>query len=140
VRRTIVEKVDRSHDVPYLAGSSNDNRTVYIDRRVPKTIKVGDKTIDPTKYLSVHEETEHALMHGRAMPYEIAHHHATQAEKAAVEADGVNWKEYERVLDGYIDETEHEKPKNPPKDLYVKPYPHKKALLLEKLAKRAKPG
>jgi len=114
--------VNRTHDVPAFAGSSNDNRTVYIDRRVPKRMVIEGKEIDPAKYLAVHERTEHNLMVADKMPYLEAHHHATAAERAAVEADGVDWKSYEAHIDGMLRTIEGEKIKRPPKDLYLKPY------------------
>lgn len=129
-------KIVRKFDVPYLAGSAKDGAITYIDRRVPTDIKIGDKTADPAKYLNIHEQTEHALMTEGKMKYEDAHSIATQKEREAVEGDGLNWKDYERTLDGFLDETEHEKPKNPPPDLYVKPYPHDKQKLLEKAGER----
>jgi hypothetical protein len=129
-------QIDRTHDVPYLAGSSKDGGTTFVDKRIPPTIKVNDKVVDPAKYLNVHEQTEHALMTIGKMPYHKAHAVATEKEKEAVEKDGVDWKEYEKVMDGYIDETEHENAKNPPKQLYLKPYPHgKKHSLQEAEAK-----
>lgn len=129
-------EINREHDVPYLAGSSNDGGTTFIDKRVPTEIKVGSKKIDPAKYLNVHEQTEHALMTIGKLSYEKAHSIATSKEKSAVDHDGVDWKEYEKVLDGYIDETEHENAKNPPKDLYLKPYPHGKQHSLQEAANK----
>ena len=37
VRR--VKKVDREHDIPYLAGYSRDGKTIYIDRHMPKSFR-----------------------------------------------------------------------------------------------------
>ena|ERR1700730_2907688 len=119
-------EINRSYDVPYLAGSNKEGGTTYIDRRIPKSLKIKNKEIDPAKYLNVHEQTEHALMTIGKLPYKDAHAVATDKEKAAVTSDGVNWDEYEKVLDGYINETEHEKVQKAPPDLYLKPYPHTK--------------
>ena len=67
-------------------------------------------------------------------PYLKAHHDiATPAERAAVEADGVNWDEYEKIIDGHLKHTEHENSSDTPKNLYEKPYPHSKQLLMNKL-------
>lgn len=129
-------EIDRTHDVPYLAGSSKDGGTTYIDKRIPAKIKVGDKEIDPSKYLNIHEQTEHALMTIGKLPYKKAHAIATDHEKKAVTADKIDWKKYEEVLDGYIDETEHEDAKKPPKDLYLKPYPHGKQHSLQEAASK----
>ena len=32
-----VKKLDRSHDIPYLAGYSLDGKTIYIDRHLPRS-------------------------------------------------------------------------------------------------------
>ena len=129
---TAPREIDRSHDVPYLAGSDKEGGTTYIDKDVPASVKIGGKAVDPAKYLNVHEQTEHALMTVGKMPYEQAHSIATQKERAAVEADGLSWKEYEAVMDGYLDDTEHEKGEDFPPDLYEKPYPHDKQKLMER--------
>jgi hypothetical protein len=113
--------VVRRYDVPYLAGSSNDDRTVYIDKRVPHRLDINGKVIDPAEPLAVHERHEHRLMR-RGMDYKAAHKEATKAEKAHIRGMGVNWAEYEHVMDGYINETEHESVKDLPPDLYRKPY------------------
>jgi hypothetical protein len=133
-------KIDRTHDVPYLAGSNKEGGTTYIDKDVPIECKIGDKACDPAKYLNVHEQTEHALMTDGKMPYEDAHSIATQKEREAVEKDGHSWKDYEAVMDGYLDKTEHEKPKNPPPDLYLKPYPHDKQKLMERADAKERRG
>lgn len=127
-------EINRDHDVPYLAGSSKNGGTTYIDKRIPKLIKVGDKEVDPAKFLNIHEQTEHALMTTGKMPYKQAHAIATDHEKKAVQVDKLDWKKYEEVMDGYIDETEHEEAKKPPKDLYLKPYPHGKQHSLQEAA------
>ena len=129
-------EIDNTHDVPYLAGASNEGTLTHIDRRVPQfDPKLKDnqgELADLWKYLNIHEQTEREAM-ARGMPYEAAHLDiATKAERAAVEADGVNWGKYERIMDGYLNGTEHENPKNPPKDLYLKPYPHDKQEILRR--------
>lgn len=130
--------VDRSHDVPYLAGSSNDGKTVHIDRRVPETITVGNQTINPAVPLSIHEQTEHTLMTKNKMSYEDAHKIATAREKEWVLSRGLDWKSYESIMDGMLSHIEHENPKSPPNDLYLKPYPHDKQKLLQKNARKYK--
>ncbi|MDD5370965.1 MAG: hypothetical protein PHQ40_17940 [Anaerolineaceae bacterium] len=110
--------------VPYLAGASNDGNRVYIDARVPPQYH---------KFLATHELTEHGLMEGPAkLPYEQAHKIATAAERNAVEAAGIDWNEYERVMDGYIKASEQEPAaeveRHVPADLYKKPYEHTRLL------------
>jgi hypothetical protein len=135
--------INRSYDVPYLAGSSNDDKTVYIDRRVPKRIAVkrangkGYESIDPAEFLAEHEREEHKAMRA-GKPYEKAHvENGTAAERAKVKAHGLDWDHYEEVMDGLLSHIEHEHPKRPPPDLYKKPYPHNEAVLLKRLGDRA---
>lgn len=136
--------ISRRFDVPFLAGASNDGRTVYIDRRVPRKLAVKRKggrgyvSIAPDQFLATHETVEHRLMVHQKMPYLKAHAIATHAEKAAVERAGADWDNYEKVMDGLLAHIEHEKPRRAPPDLYLKPYPHDKKVLLKKLAVRSR--
>lgn len=114
--------IDRTHDVPAFAGSSNDNKTVFIDRRVPESVNLDGKNVDLAKYLAVHETVEHKLMTDHSIPYPEAHARATAAERAAVEGDGVSWKSYEAHIDGMLPKIEKEKIVNPPDDLSMKVY------------------
>lgn len=130
--------VNNSNNVPYGAGASDTDSgyPVNIDKSIPQyNPKLLDKTGKPAdlwKYLSIHEIEEHkAMLQGTS--YLKAHHNiATPAEKAAVEADGVNWNEYEKIMDGYLKHTEHEDYTDTPPNLYEDPYPHQKQLLLDK--------
>src|SRR5229473_7618991 len=49
VRRA--KKIDRNHDIPYLAGYSNDGKTIYIDRHMPAVWKYRGREIDTDRYL-----------------------------------------------------------------------------------------
>jgi hypothetical protein len=125
-------RVDRSHDVPYLAGQSKSGRCTYIDRRVPHRLTVAGRELDPAKYLKVHEEHEHRLMKG-GMAYEPAHRSALKEERKAIEADGHNWASYQAQMHRMAHVTEHEKPRHPPPDLFTKGvYPTKQAAQLER--------
>ena len=46
-----VKKFDRKHDIPYLAGYSQDGKTIYIDRHMPKSFKFRGRTIDTDRFL-----------------------------------------------------------------------------------------
>jgi hypothetical protein len=111
-------RVDMSKDIPYLAGYSKNEHTVYIDRLMPKMFK-GHHI---AKYLLVHEVVEKTLIDKLGYDYEHAHKIATQCEKLAVEADGLDWGEYEHHCDAYIKQAEHETPRCTPIDLDLKPY------------------
>ncbi len=111
--------------MPYGAGSSAEGGKTYIDRRIPSKMTVGGKSFDPAEFLKVHEQVEHELMTKGGMGYELAHHHATKDERAAVEAKGISWVKYEKAIEKYLDVTEEERgDRKMPKDLYTKPYSH----------------
>lgn len=119
--------IDNTHEVVSGANSARDpNGPVYIDRRIPEFSPVlKDKTDAPVnlwKYLSLHERTEAEAMR-EGVDYKRAHEDiATPAERAAVEADGVDWAAYTYEIDGYLDHIEHEKADNPPPEaLHVDP-------------------
>jgi hypothetical protein len=110
-------KIDATHTVVSGANSTADG-TVVVDHNIPEfspTLK--DAQGNPAnlhKYLAVHETTEADAMK-RGMSYDEAHTKvATPAERAAVEADGVDWNAYTKEMDGYLDHIEHEPNTNPP--------------------------
>ena len=115
-------KIDKTHDVPYLGGISRDGRTVYIDRHLPPSLKIGGKSINPVPFLAVHERTEHAIMTTLGLKYAAAHKLATAAEERRVNAAGIDPGEYEKALQPYIKADAVEKLKKVPKDLFMGPY------------------
>lgn len=122
-RRHLVARVDRVHTDPYLAGTSKDRKTLYIDRRLPKQITIrggssGFVTIDPAKPLGVHEETERDQM-ALGLPYELAHDKALKAERKCVEKLGGDWNSYQRVMHKAADIDEKAPGDDAPKDLFV---------------------
>jgi hypothetical protein len=120
-------KIDRTHDVPYVAGYSKDWKTIYIDKDLPTGFKnKKGKKIDTDKYLTWHEVLECTLLDrfkGDKLWYQMAHQIALRSERDAVEADGIDWKEYNNFFNKYIkkiaDLTEYS---DVPKDLDLKPY------------------
>src|SRR5579863_7346519 len=84
-----VMKLDRTHDVPYLAGYSQDGQTIYIDRHLPPTMNYKGRKIEVDRYLIMHEEVEKTLIDQLGLHYLHAHQIATRAEEAAVRADGI---------------------------------------------------
>src|SRR5689334_6167000 len=54
VRRA--KKIDRKHDIPYLAGYGIDGKTIYIDRHMPQTMRYAGRDLDTDRYLILHEE------------------------------------------------------------------------------------
>jgi hypothetical protein len=120
VRR--LKKLDRRHDIPYLAGYSLDGKTIYIDRHMPKSFKFRGRTIETDRFLILHEEVEKTLIDQLGLHYLHAHQIATRAEEAAVRAAGVEWRVYDRFMQKYVKRIGDERLTKVPKDLDLKPY------------------
>jgi hypothetical protein len=117
-----VKKFDRKHDIPYLAGYSEDGKTIYIDRHMPQSFKFRGRTIDTDRFLVLHEEVEKTLIDQLGLHYLHAHQIATRAEQAAVRAAGVNWRDYDRFMQKYVKRIGDERLTKLPDDLDTKPY------------------
>ncbi len=120
VRR--VKKFDRKHDIPYLAGYSEDGKTIYIDRHMPQFFKFRGRKIDTDRFLVLHEEVEKTLIDQLGLHYLHAHQIATRAEQAAVRAAGINWRDYDRFMQKYVKRIGDERLTKVPDDLDTKPY------------------
>jgi hypothetical protein len=120
VRR--VKKLDREHDIPYLAGYSRDGKTIYIDRHMPKSFRFRGRVIGTDRFLILHEEVEKTLIDQLNLHYLHAHQIATRAEQAAVRAAGVNWRDYDRFMQKYVKKLGDERLTRVPADLDEKPY------------------
>jgi hypothetical protein len=117
-----VKKLDRNHDIPYLAGYSQDGKTIYIDRHLPRTMNYKGRKIDVARYLVMHEEVEKTLIDQLGLHYLHAHQIATRAEEALIRADGIQWRDYDRFMQKYVKTVGDERLKKVPKDLDLKPY------------------
>ena len=117
-----VKKLDRSHDIPYLAGYSLDGKTIYIDRHMPKFFKFRGRKIDTDRFLILHEEVEKTLIDQLGLHYLHAHQIATRAEEAAVRAAGITWRKYDQFMQKYVKHIGDERLTKVPKDLDLKPY------------------
>ena len=115
-------RLDRRHDIPYLAGYSQNGRTIYIDRHIPRSFVCRGKRVWVDRFLILHEAVEKSLLDHLGLRYQHAHQIALRAEEAAVRAAGVPWREYDRFMQKYIKEVGDEKLKRLPLDLDVKPY------------------
>lgn len=113
--------IDRTYDVPYIAGASTDSKTIYIDKSIPVFLDIGGKSVDIAKYIAIHELTEKVLM-DKGDLYSPAHKKATEEEKLEVEKDDINWKLYQNAVLGFFNKTKSKKNINPPPDLYLNPY------------------
>ena len=117
-----VGAIDRDHDVPYLAGYSRDGKRIYIDRHLPPTFSYRGRDVAVDRYLLLHEEVEKTLIDQLGLHYQHAHQIATRAEEAAVRADGVSWRAYDRFMQTYVKEMGDERLSKLPDDLDLKPY------------------
>ena len=117
-----VKKLDRAHDVPYLAGYSLDGKTIYIDRHMPRAFKLRGRSVETDRFLILHEEVEKTLIDQLGLHYLHAHQIATRAEQAAVRAAGITWRDYDRFMQKYVKTIGDERLTKVPKDLDLKPY------------------
>ena len=117
-----VKKLDRAHDIPYLAGYSLDGKTIYIDRHMPRAFKYRGRSIETDRFLILHEEVEKTLIDQLGLHYLHAHQIATRAEQAAVRAAGITWRDYDRFMQKYVKTIGDERLTKVPKDLDLKPY------------------
>jgi hypothetical protein len=115
-------RLDRAHDIPYLAGYSDDGKVIYIDRHLPRSFKSRGRTIFVDRYLVLHEVVEKTLIDELDLHYQHAHQIATRAEEAAIRADGVGWREYDRFMQKWVKHAGDERLTKLPKDLDQKPY------------------
>jgi len=120
VRR--VKKLDRGHDIPYLAGYSQDGKTIYIDRHMPKMMKFRGREVDTDRFLILHEEVEKTLIDQLDLHYLHAHQIATRAEEAAVRAAGIRWRDYDRFMQKFVKRIGDEHLTRVPANLDLKPY------------------
>jgi hypothetical protein len=120
VRR--VKKLDRSHDIPYLAGYSRDGKIIYIDRHMPSSFRYQGREINTDRYLILHEEVEKTLIDQLNLHYLHAHQIASRAEQAAVRAAGINWRDYDRFMQDNVKHIGDERLTKVPADLDLKPY------------------
>jgi hypothetical protein len=120
VRR--VKNLDRKHDIPYLAGYSNDGKIIYIDRHMPATMKFRGREIDTDRFLILHEEVEKTLIDQLGLHYLHAHQIASRAEEAAVRAAGILWRDYDRFMQKHVKTIGDERLTRVPADLDLKPY------------------
>ncbi|MGH6671808.1 MAG: hypothetical protein ACRECV_07520 [Xanthobacteraceae bacterium] len=139
VRR--VKKLDRKHDIPYLAGYSLDGKVIYIDRHMPKSFVFRGRTIDTDRFLILHEEVEKTLIDQLGLHYLHAHQIATRGEEAAVRAAGIEWHAYDHFMQKYVKRIGDERLTKVPKDLDLKPYRDEHDFeLLQRMLKSVRAG
>jgi len=117
-----IGKLDRAHDIPYLAGYSGNGKTIYIDRDMPKSFAFRRRRIKTDRFLILHEAVEKTLMDHLGLRYLHAHQIATRAEQAAVRAAGVSWEAYDQFMRLYVKRIGDKRLSKVPRDLDLKPY------------------
>ena len=116
------KRLNRTYDIPYLAGYSRDGKTIYIDRHLPRTFQADGRRVSVDRFLILHEAVEKALLDELELDYQHAHQIALRAEEAAVRAAGVGWRDYDRFMQDFIKEAGDEGLTRIPLDLDIKPY------------------
>jgi len=110
------------YDIPYLAGTSIDGKTIYRDRQTPSSYQSSSgHTVDTDKYFKVHERVEKAFL-DQGFPYILAHQIAEQIERAAVINDGYDYDEYDRITETWVGKVGDRAIYNVPYDLCLIPY------------------
>jgi hypothetical protein len=132
-------RVDRSYDIPYIAGYSVDGRTVFIDRHLPRTFRWLMKTVRVEPFLLTHEIVEKSLIDELRLHYLHAHQIAVRAERDAVKAAGVSWWAYQRFMKQHGRAIEGETIVKVPSSLDLTPYRDEKDFgLLQRLVQQEK--
>jgi hypothetical protein len=141
--------IDNTKDIPFGGGSSQNGKTVYIDKDMPTSLDVrliGSEQTRPMpiqKFIAIHEDVERHHMVDLGEPYETAHDHALKTERAAVEAAGFDFNDYQRKVLTEVRKVQykgHDPSIKPPEDLVTKPYPHDEAEFLKRAAAKETPG
>ena len=115
-------RLDRDHDVPYLAGSSRDGRTVFIDRHLPKFLTSGHRRIPTDCFIILHEVIEKLLFDRFQLSYAEAHQIALRMEQVAVRNAKISWHDYNVLMQSNVKRAHDERLVTLPKDLEIKPY------------------
>jgi hypothetical protein len=114
--------LERSYDIPYLAGYSVDGHIIFIDRHMPKSFVWRSRRVLTDRFLIVHEAVEKSLIQLLGMHYLHAHQIALHAEQAAVRAEGIKWEAYDDFMQEYIKVIGDEQLARVPDNLDLTPY------------------
>lgn len=117
-----LKRLDRDHDIPYLAGYSRDGAIIYIDRHMPTGFKSKGRTIETDRFLVLHEEVEKTMIDQLNLHYLHAHQIATRVERDAVTACGINWTDYDDFMQENVKYIGDKRLTKVPVDLDLKPY------------------
>lgn len=116
-------RLDRKHDLPYLAGYSIDGKTIYIDRHMPKKMEYRGRSIGTDRFLIIHERWEKSFLDEfSSWGYWPAHQHAERGEEDAEDAAGVPHDVVQKFFKPFIKADQRERLILVPKDLDLTPY------------------
>ena len=120
----LYRRVSISHDfdIPYIAGYSDDAKTVYIDRHLPRILSWRGRNFRLARFLVTHEVVEKALLDELRLHYLHAHQIALRAERDAVRGAGLAWRAYQRLMKAHEKPIDQEKLTRVPADLDLTPY------------------
>jgi hypothetical protein len=136
-----LKRLDRDHDIPYLAGYSIDGTIIYIDRHMPTRFTHKGRVIETDRFLILHEEVEKTMIDRLNLHYLHAHQIATRVEKEAVVACGINWNDYDDFMQDNVKHIGDERLTRVPADLDLKPYRDEHDTeLLERMARAIERG
>jgi hypothetical protein len=132
-----VRVVNREYDIPYIAGCSQDGRTVFIDRHLPRSFRWSGRPVRVEPFLLAHEIVEKSLLDELRLHYLHAHQIALRAERDAVAAAGVPWSAYQGFMKKHEKPIEQEKLSRVPATLDLTPYRDEKDFqLLRRLVRK----
>jgi hypothetical protein len=117
-----LKKLDRDHDIPYLAGYSRDGTIIYIDRHMPTAFTYKGRKVETDRFLVLHEEVEKTMIDRLNLHYLHAHQIATRVERDAVVACGINWNAYDDFMQDNVKYVGDKRLTKVPADLDLKPY------------------
>ncbi len=120
--RRRASKIDRDHDIPYIAGYSVDGKTIYIDRHLPRSFLYWTRRVYVDPFVLTHEIVEKALIDELRLHYLHAHQIALRTEQAAVESAGISWRAYNRFTKKHEKHIERERLQRVPRNLDLTPY------------------
>jgi hypothetical protein len=137
--------IDRTHwDIPYLAGYSEDGRTIYLDRDLPASFVLNGRKVPSDELLILHERVEKSLIDALREAgdgdqvllaclrmkssddrvYEHCHGAATRIEMYAVmlKYGHAALSAYDAFMRDQVKRAEDERIRRVPRDLDMTPY------------------
>jgi hypothetical protein len=127
--------VNRTFDIPYIAGYSRNGKTVFIDRHMPASFATEGKRVKTDRFLVLHELVEKSLLDELRLHYLHAHQIALRSEQAAVRAAGVSWHDYNAFTQANEKKIGDERLQRVPETLDLTPYSDEKDFpILQRLA------